>query len=157
MAKSSAFTLEKVQAIIDDDELDRKELEEVMQECLGVTIPPNIEGTELAKFVFDVYQKKAHEIDKVRKENKKKPAKKRRGTSTDPEGSGVSRAAFIVAMIKDSDGGTITRKALEEGLDTAFNYTAAGKSPRTRVNRILHNLKEAGDIDLEGGVIKWLG
>ena len=46
---------------------------------------------------------------------------------------------------------------MEEALDEAFHYAEAGKSPRTRVNRVLKNLKQEEKIELEGGKVRWIG
>lgn len=157
MAKSTGLTIEQVQAIIDDEDLDRDELAEVMQECFGATIPSDLKGTALAEFIYKVYQGKAQEIATTRKESKQKRApKKKRGTSAEsaPAEGNVSRAAFVVGIIQQQK--TTTRKELEAALDEAFLYTEAGKSPRTRVNRVLRNLSEEGKIEIEGGQVKWL-
>jgi len=159
MAKSSGLSIEQVQAIVEDPDLDRDELAEVLQECFGVTLPPDLQGAELADFIYKTYQEKASEIAAVRKESKKtrKPGRKKRGTSTEGTSTGgsVSRAAFIIGIIEKER--NTTRKALETALGEAFNYAEAGKSPRTRVNRVLRNLKESGKIELEGGNVKWVG
>lgn len=157
MAKSSGLTIEQVLAIIEDPDVDRDELGEVMQECFGTTVPPDLEGRPLAEFIYQVYQKKADEIATTRKESKKTRAPRKKGAAA---GSGsadgnVSRAAFVVGIIQQNV--NTTRKELEDALDEAFHYREAGKSPRTRVNRVLRNLKSEGSIELEGGQVRWIG
>ena len=155
MAKSG-LSLEQVEAIIGDPDVDREELAEVMQECFGITIPAELEGRPLAEFIYEVYQKKAEEITQTRKESKKTRAPRKKGTTSTGSADGnVSRAAFVVGIIQQKV--NTTRKELEDALDEAFNYREAGKSPRTRVNRVLRNLKKEGKIELEGGQVKWIG
>jgi len=67
MAKSNGFTLEQVQAIVEDEDLDRAELAEVVQECFSIMISVSLRGLELAKFIYKVYQEKSEEITEVRK------------------------------------------------------------------------------------------
>jgi hypothetical protein len=157
MAKGG-LTLEQVRAIVEDEDLDRADLAEVLAESFGVTLPEDIKGEELAQFVFETYQKKAQEITDERKSSKTKRSRRsKKGQGASPSTSsddGTSRSAFIVGLIKQD--GVTTRKDLEEALDEAFHYTEAGKSPRTRVNRVLRNLKNDGKINLDGGKVTWI-
>src|SRR3990172_8487092 len=153
MAKSTGLTIEQVREIVNDEELNREDLAEVLRECFGVELPGDMKGESLAEFIFATYQKKADEITSVRRESKLAKAPRKKNVE-DPEGN-VSRAAFIVGLIQQ--GGRTTRKELEAALDDAFHYTQAGKSPRTRINRVLRNLKAENKIALEGGAVTWIG
>ena len=154
MAEGTALTRDQVKEIVNDEDFNVDEMREVLAEEFDFELPQNLTTDEIVDAVYDVYLKKSKEVSEVRR-SKRDDAKKKRSEGKDKDGGGTSRAGFVEGTIKDA--GEITRFDVEKALDEAFGYSLAGKSPKTRVNRILRNLKSNNKIEIDGKTIRWIG
>lgn len=156
MAESEGLTRDQIREIVEDDDFNVDEMRELLKEELSVDLPQNLTTDQIVEFVYDAYQKRATEVSQVRRE-KRSAAKSKRASSKERDGGGVSRAAFVTGVIKDAGKEGIDKSAVEQALDEAFGYSASGKSPKTRVNRVLRSLTKKGLIEERGTKIVYTG
>lgn len=156
---AKGLTPQMILGIVEDPEVDLNDLKEILETELNATFDLDDSREEIAKKVYEAFQARSRMVNQKRRESKAAKASTRSMIEAkDEPGSRVkkgTRSAYIAGVIKSNK--TVTRADLEKAVDEAFNYSAAGKSPRTRVNRTVEALVASGKVSVEGSTIRWIG
>ena len=140
------LTKEEIRNLVDSPKLSTEEIVQVVEEELLIKIDPALDKEEIVDKVFEAYNKAIAEAEKNKP--KAKPKKINTSISTTP----YSRKGFIVSKIEE---GRYTKPEIIELVSEEFGYSLTGRSPRTRISRVIRELKRANKLEeLADGILR---
>jgi len=137
------LTKDDISNIIDSPNLTSHEICEVIKTELNIDIDPGLSREEMVDSVYDAYQLALQEIENRKKEASVKSNTAKKVTSS----TGFKRSAkqFIIDLIKE---GKHTKKDLIDITNTERGYAARGGTCKTRVSRVLRELKRNDKLEM---------
>ena len=144
------LTREDIQKIIDSPAITTDEIVKIAQEELDLELDPSLEKEGMIDAIFEAYNIALIEVEERRDHMKAKKAVGIR-KSRKKEGQ-LSRKEFIVNLISE---GKYTKDQILNIVAEEFGYKARGKSPKTRVSRVIRELAQANQLETTAdGVLK---
>lgn len=135
------LTRKEIEEIFLSDSFTEEEIIETVEKELGLTLEKGLPKKEIIDKIFDIYNKALDDMDQKTKTIAKKSKKSRKSTGS--KSGGISRKDFIVNLVKE---GKYTKPQILEKVSEEFNYKVTGKSPNTRVSRVLRELDSKGQL-----------
>jgi len=152
MARS--LTKENIEKLIYSDYLSNEEIIETIKEEMGINIDPNLPKEEMVDEVWRVYQEALEQLEqKTAKAEVDSSSTNRRKKRRSYGTSKKTRKDFIIDLISKAE---FTRAEVEEQLSEEYNYKVSGKSPKTRVSRVLRELEKKGKLGEEPNGVLFL-
>jgi len=140
------LTKDEIRNLVDSPKLSTEEIIQVVEEELLIKISPNLDKDQIVDKVFEAYNEAIAEAEKH------KPKVKPKKVNTQIVNSSYSRKGFIVAKIEE---GRYTKPEIVELVSEEFGYSITGRSPRTRISRVIRELKRADKLDeLADGILR---
>lgn len=138
-----SFQKEDFKELIFSPHIETEELVEILEKEANIIVESDISREEMLETVWAEFCKLREayneEADKQRREEsliKRKPKK----SSSTSKGK-VSRKEFIMNLIEE---GKHTKAEILEIVSEEFNYAQEGKSPNTRVSKVIKEMKQKG-------------
>ena len=151
----SQLTVEDFKEITHSKILSREEISAKIKEELDIDIDPSMDPDAMAEEIFRIYSGALKQIEKERSQVKKDLDKqnsdlrkgRKTGSRKSKKGEGVSggtsRKDFILGLIGENK---YTKDQILELVAAEFNYEEAGRSPSTRVSKVIRGLNEEGRL-----------
>lgn len=135
-----------------DPKLTLEAKHEIIQKKLNIQgVDPTLDGEALVDVIFAAYERALAQIESKKRTPTPAPAKEVAFKPPPVEGPSESRKDIIIRIINDSK--QISVNDLITKVDDICGYAAAGRSSRTRVNRVIRDLTESGNIEIVNGVV----
>jgi len=151
----STLTIEDFKEITHSKILSTAEISAKIKEELDIDISPDLTPDEMAEEIFRVYSSAIKQIDKERSQVKKDLEKQnsdlrktrkvgsRKSKKEEGASGGTSRKDFILGLIGENK---YTKDEILELVAAEFNYEEAGRTPNTRVSKVIRGLAEEGKL-----------
>ena len=140
------LTKEEIRNLVDSPKLTTDEIVQVVEEELLIKIDPALDKDQIVDKVFEAYTKALNEAESNKPKAKRSKAKVVTATSA------YSRKGFIISKLEE---GKYTKPEIVELVSEEFGYSMTGRSPRTRISRVIRELKRADKLEeLADGVLR---
>lgn len=148
------LTREDIQRIVSSPVIDPEEIIRIAQEELDVELDPSSTREEMIDSVFNAYNVALVEVEEQKKQMRVKEAVGARKSRKKETGQ-PSRKEFVIGLISK---GEHTKDQILDIVAEEFGYKVRGKSPKTRVSRVIRELTQANKLEtMADGVLKLKG
>lgn len=130
------LTREDIARLFESPALTTEQIITVAREELAVEISPDLSREEMVDAAFEAYN---HALIDVASHYTQQRAERATNTRKVKKDGKPSRKQFVINLI--SAGGH-TKESLMKVVDEEYGYTARGKSPKTRVSKVLRTLNK---------------
>jgi|19_taG_2_1085344.scaffolds.fasta_scaffold12424_4 hypothetical protein len=139
------LTKEEIRNLVDSPKLSTEEIIQVVEEELLIKIDSNLDKDQIVDKVYEAY------TEALQTAEKNKPKTKKTVKSVIPT-KAYSRKGFIVSKVEE---GRYTKAEIIELVSEEFGYSMTGRSPRTRISRVIRELKRANKLEeLADGILR---
>jgi len=138
---------EDFKELIFNPHLDPEELVDILKEEADISINSDLSRQEMLDTVWDEFTKlrEAYQEEMKNRKNDDELIKRRpKSKSSKSSGNKVSRKEFIINLIKE---GKHTKPEIIELVSDEFNYAQEGKTPNTRVSKVIKEMKQKGLLE----------
>lgn len=138
------LTREQIARIFNQEELNPEEVLDLIKDELGIEIDPSLDKETQIDEVFRIYNETLDKLDEKKKEQAQVYSKKKKKVK-------LTRKDYIQELISK---GEYTKDEVIALTDDYFDYEE-GKSSRSRVGRVIREMKHEGTIvqDKESGIL----
>jgi len=144
------LTKADISNIIDSPQLSNSDIVQVVQEELNITISENLDRDQMVNEIYKVYTGAIKEIEK-NKDVIDLPKPKTQKTQSIDKGK-ITKKQFIINLIKE---GKYHKAEIVETVISEFSYGITGKSPKTRISKVIRELKAKDQLDeLADGILR---
>ncbi len=136
---------EDFKELIFNPHIEPEELIDILQKEANITVDPDLSREEMLEIVWEEFCKiRAAYQEEIKKQRSDNELIKRKPKSQTSSGVKVSRKEFIVNLIKE---GKYTKASILQKVSDEFNYAQEGKTPNTRVSKVIKEMKEKGLLE----------
>jgi len=136
---------EDFKELIFNPHIEPEELIDILKKEANIDVDPNIIREEMLDIVWEEFCKiRAAYQEEVRNQKSDDELIKRKPKSKKSSKNKVSRKEFIVNLIKE---GKYTKNEILQRVSDEFNYAQEGKTPNTRVSKVIKEMKQKGFLE----------
>lgn len=137
---------EDFKELIFNPHIESEELVDILQKEANISIAPDLSRGEMLEAVWEEFCKlRAAYQEEVKNQRSDDELIKRKPKSKASSGNKVSRKEFIYNLIKE---GEYTKAEILQKVSDEFNYAQEGKTPNTRVSKVIKEVKQKGLLDV---------
>ena len=151
MNTAEHLQLDDIRGVLCSPAISQQQAIDICQNELGVTVNPELNREEMALAMFEAYNiaMKEAEQNKFKQTFIRAP---KQLTSSSAVPAQKSKKEFITELVS---AGIHTREGIMKIMVETYDYGVTNKSPRTRVSKVLRELKKAGRLlDAADGILK---
>jgi len=145
------LTKEDIRSMVTSPNLSNQEILEIIRDELDIKIRDDLSREDMVEEIYTAYQEALVEIEANKKATEKH---KEKTTAFSPKPTKkLSRKEFILSLIKE---GKYSRELITAKVSEEYNYSLSGKSPKTRISRVIRELDKNGTLLITAdGLLKY--